>query len=68
MDERELAFAGAAQQARLLSDGTTTAPALLELYLGRIARLDRGRPSASRALFVNPWFCLRLQNEARPAI
>ena len=40
MDERELAFAGAAQQARLLSDGTTTAPALLELYLGRIARLD----------------------------
>jgi amidase len=40
MDFTELAFAGAAQQARLLAAGTTTAPALLDLYLDRIARLD----------------------------
>jgi amidase len=40
MDDRELAFAGAAQQARMLADGTITAPALLEVYLDRIARLD----------------------------
>jgi amidase len=40
MDDREVAFAGAAQQARLLADGTITAPALLEVYLERIARLD----------------------------
>ena len=41
MDDRELAFAGAAQQARMLADGTTTAPALLDIYLDRIARFDR---------------------------
>ncbi|HEX3285316.1 MAG TPA: amidase [Mycobacterium sp.] len=40
MDPRDLAFAGAAEQARLLAAGTITAPALLDLYLGRIARLD----------------------------
>ncbi len=40
MDPRELAFAGAAEQARLLASGAITAPALLELYLDRIARLD----------------------------
>jgi amidase len=40
MDSTDLAFAGAAQQARLLADGTTTAPALLDIYLDRIARLD----------------------------
>lgn len=40
MDDRELAFTGAAQQARMLADGTITAPALLDLYLDRIARLD----------------------------
>ncbi|WP_006243140.1 amidase [Mycolicibacterium tusciae] len=40
MDDRELAFVGAAQQARLLADGTITAPALLDVYLERIARLD----------------------------
>src|SRR5215218_977895 len=42
MDDRELAFAGAAQQARLLADGTITASALLDVYLERIARLDPG--------------------------
>ena len=42
MDSRELAFAGAAQQARMLADGTVTAPELVELYLDRIARVDRG--------------------------
>lgn len=40
MDPRELAFAGAAEQARLLAAGTITAPELLEMYLQRIARLD----------------------------
>jgi amidase len=40
VDARELAFAGAAAQARLLADGELTAPQLLEVYLERIARLD----------------------------
>lgn len=40
MDPTELVFAGAAEQARLLAAGTVTAPALLDLYLDRIARLD----------------------------
>ena len=42
MDSRDLAFAGAAEQARMLADGTVTAPELVELYLDRIARVDRG--------------------------
>ena len=41
MDPRDLAFAGAAAQARMLAAGSITAPALLEVYLHRIARLDR---------------------------
>jgi amidase len=41
VDSRELAFAGAAQQARMLADGIVTAPELVELYLDRIARVDR---------------------------
>jgi amidase len=41
VDPRDLAFTGAAEQARLLADGTVTAPALLDVYLDRIARLDR---------------------------
>jgi amidase len=41
VDTTELAFAGAAEQARMLAAGTVTAPELLELYLDRIARLDR---------------------------
>jgi amidase len=40
VDPHELAFAGAAEQARMLADGTITAPALLDTYLDRIARLD----------------------------
>ena len=40
MDARDLAFAGAAAQARMLADGEVTAPELLETYLQRIARLD----------------------------
>ena len=40
MESPDLAFAGAAEQARLLAAGTITAPALLDLYLDRIARLD----------------------------
>lgn len=39
-DPRELAFAGAAEQARMLAAGTITASALLAVYLERIARLD----------------------------
>ena len=41
MDVTEIAFAGAAEQARMLAAGTITAPALLEIYLDRITRLDR---------------------------
>lgn len=40
MDSNELAFAGAVEQARMLAAGLITAPALLEIYLDRIARLD----------------------------
>jgi amidase len=40
VDVRDLAFAGAAEQVRMLAEGTVTAPALLEIYLKRIARLD----------------------------
>ncbi|MGB8406177.1 MAG: amidase [Mycobacterium sp.] len=40
MDSRDLAFAGAAEQARLLAAGEITAPELVELYLDRIARID----------------------------
>src|SRR5688500_12823304 len=40
MDDDALVFAGAAEQARQLAAGETTAPALVERYLERIARLD----------------------------
>ncbi|MGA8544419.1 MAG: amidase [Mycobacterium sp.] len=40
MDETDLAFAGAAEQVRMLAEGTITAPGLLEIYLDRIAQLD----------------------------
>ena len=40
MDPTDLAFTGAAEQARMLADGSVTAPALLDVYLERIARLD----------------------------
>jgi amidase len=40
MDPTDIAFAGAAEQARMLAAGAISAPALLELYLERIARLD----------------------------
>ena len=41
MDSTDIAFAGAAEQARMLVNGTITAPAVLELYLDRIARVAR---------------------------
>jgi amidase len=41
VDPRDLAYAGAAEQARLLASGAVTAPALLDVYLDRIDRLDR---------------------------
>jgi amidase len=40
VDVRDVAFAGAAEQARMLAEGKITAPALLDIYLDRIARLD----------------------------
>jgi amidase len=40
VESTDLAFAGAAEQARLLAAGAVTAPVLLDLYLDRIARLD----------------------------
>lgn len=40
MDPRDVAFTDATQQARLLATGVITAPALLQIYLERIARLD----------------------------
>jgi len=40
VDLADLAFAGAAEQVRMLTAATITAPALLEIYLDRIARLD----------------------------
>ena len=40
VDSSDIAFAGAAAQARMLADGELTAPELLEIYLERIARLD----------------------------
>jgi len=40
VDPSDLAFAGAAEQARMLADGELTAPVLLEAYLERIERLD----------------------------
>ena len=40
MDASDIAFAGAAAQARMLADGELSAPELLEIYLDRIARLD----------------------------
>lgn len=40
MESTDLAFTGAAEQARLLAAGTITAPDLLDLYLDRIADLD----------------------------
>ena len=41
MDATDIAFAGAAEQARMLAAGDISAPALLELYLERITRVDR---------------------------
>ena len=40
MESTDVAFAGAAEQARLLAAGTITAPGLLDIYLDRIRRLD----------------------------
>ena len=40
MEPTDIALAGAAEQARMLAGGVITAPALLEVYLERIARLN----------------------------
>ena len=41
VDPRDVAFAGAAAQARMLAAGTVTSSELVEIYLDRIARFDR---------------------------
>jgi amidase len=41
VDATDIAFAGAAEQARMLASGAITAPVLLERYLERISRIDR---------------------------
>jgi amidase len=41
MDATTTAFAGAAKQVRMLVSGGITSPELVEMYLDRIARLDR---------------------------
>ena len=43
MDPTDLAFAGAAQQARLLASGVVTVAELVALYLERISELDPQR-------------------------
>ncbi|CAN5556587.1 amidase [soil metagenome] len=52
MDNIELAFAGAAEQARMLAVGAISAPALTDLYLERIDRLDP-ELRAYRAVFAD---------------
>lgn len=59
MDPTDLAFAGAAAQARMLADGEITAPLLLEVYLERIERLD----SEVRAYRVVRYDCAREEAE-----
>ena len=51
--DADIAFSGAAQQARLLAAGEITAPALLELYLRRIGRLDPAL-NAYRVVLADP--------------
>src|SRR6476619_6682484 len=41
MDAAMAVFAGAAKQVRMLASGGITSPELVEMYLDRIARLDR---------------------------
>lgn len=52
MDATTMAFAGAAEQVRILAAGDITSPDLLELYLERIARLD-GQLNAYRTVRVD---------------
>ena len=59
VDPRDLAFAGAAEQARMLAAGTITAPDLLEIYLDRIA------PPRPRTAVV-PRRARRLRPQAKP--
>ncbi|HSD80651.1 MAG TPA: amidase family protein, partial [Solirubrobacteraceae bacterium] len=51
MDATELAFAGAARQARLVAGGEVSARELAEAVLGRIERLD-GELNAFRVVFA----------------
>src|ERR1700694_1210997 len=49
----DIAFAGAAEHARMLAEGTFTAPELLQLYLDRIERLGP-HLKASRLFLAHP--------------
>lgn len=51
MDATDLAFAGIAEQARLIASGEVSSRELVELYLGRIARFD-SKLNAFRVLFA----------------
>lgn len=51
MDATELAFAGVAEQARLIAAGEVSSRELVELHLGRIARFD-SQLNAFRVLFA----------------
>ena len=51
MDSTELAFAGLATQAELVRGGEVSSRELVELYLGRIERIDP-QVNAFRAVFA----------------
>src|SRR3546814_2129675 len=60
VDSTDLAFAGAAQQARMLADGTITAPALLDVYLDRIARSEEHTSELQSLMRISyAVFCLK---------
>ncbi len=64
MDATELAFAGVAEQARLIAAGEISSRELVELYLGRIARLGP-QVNAFRAVFAERALIEAEQADAR---
>ncbi|MEZ5165438.1 MAG: amidase family protein [Acidimicrobiales bacterium] len=54
MDAEDLAFAGIAEQARLIRAGSTSSRELVEVYLDRIDRLDRAGPGLKRSGRCSP--------------
>jgi amidase len=51
MDSTDLAYAGIARQAQLIADGEISSRELLEVYLERIARLDRSNSAQNLNAF-----------------